>query len=194
MKQFGQYSTLNDASSCQLASVWKNTPTQCNSSIPRTRSWPWSTLYCAGVLYTCHLNICSPWIWTNKLDHSDTSKLHRVNSLMWIITSFIGTKCWQTSIQHQSPNQTKPSAPHQDNQSIEISQTTHIYMHTHTHTHSYTGTAWCRNRLACWMWSCIFPQTPAQFVKAQGWKYQCNGGEQGTFITLLHTVRAQMFC
>lgn len=133
MKQLGQYSTLNDASSCQLASVWKNTPTQCNSSIPRTRSWPWSTLYCAGVLYTCHLNICSPWIWTNKLDHSDTSKLHRVNSLTWIKTSYIGTKCWQTSIQHQSPNQTKPSAPHQDNQSIEISQTTHIYMHTHTH-------------------------------------------------------------
>lgn len=32
-----------------------------------------------------------------------------------------------------------------------------------------TVTAWCWSRLPHWMWSCIFPQSPAKLVKAQDW-------------------------
>lgn len=85
-----------------------------------------------------------------------------------------------------SPPVTKPTTclTPQDNQSMEISQTTHEYTHTHIHGHCMV-----QKQIALLNVRLYFSTQSCEISESSRLKYQSNGGECGSSITLLHMHR-----
>lgn len=103
-----------------------------------------------------------------------------MNLLIWIRISVVGIMLTN----FYSPPVTKPTTclTTQDNQSMEISQTTHKYTHTHRH-------CMVQKQIALLKVKLYFSTKSCETSKSSRLKYQSNGGEFGTFITLLHMDR-----